>query len=75
MLAAARAHLTQAAETRILRTVARSEARVTRKLGFERERREFGELNLVLSIVLFVRVSTPGRHPKTLGFNVAEGRI
>ena len=25
--------------------------------------------------LLSVRVSTPGRHPKTFGFNVAEGRI
>jgi hypothetical protein len=25
--------------------------------------------------ILSVRVSTPGRHPKTSGFDVAEGRI
>ena len=32
-------------------------------------------LNLVLNLVLSVRLSTPGRHPKTSGFDVAEGRI
>jgi hypothetical protein len=52
-----------------------AEARMIRTSGSDYRYTVYEYLVQPVHGVLWVRLSTPGRHPKTSGFDVAEGRI